>query len=64
MLEAQVATHYVRSARLGELEARLQGLGERARDLGEVKALLDAFQACALAPEPLCNCAPKLWQPQ
>ena len=37
---------------------------KRARDLGEVKALLDAFQACALAPEPLCNCAPKLWQPQ
>ena len=50
MLEAQVATHYVHSARLGELETRLQDLGDRGRDLGAVKALLDAFQARAPAP--------------
>ena len=48
MLEAQVATHYVRSERLGDLERRLQGLGDEARDLGAVKALLDAFQVRAL----------------
>lgn len=48
VLEAQVATHYVRSERLGELETRLQGLGDEARDLGAVKALLDAFQARAV----------------
>lgn len=60
MLEAQVATHYVRSARLGELEQRLQGLGDQARDLGAVKALLDAFQARARAPARLRSGAPAL----
>ncbi|KAK9822375.1 hypothetical protein WJX81_004093 [Elliptochloris bilobata] len=44
VLDAQIATHYVRSARLGDLEQRLQGMGARARDAGAVKGLLDAFQ--------------------
>ena len=64
MLEAQVATHYVRSARLGELERRLQGLGDEARDLGAVKALLDAFQARAPVLARLRSGAPELWLPQ
>ena len=47
VLEAQIATHYVRSERLGALEQRLQGLGEAARDAAAVKDALDAFQARA-----------------
>jgi len=42
-----VATHYVRSARLGALEAMLQRLGPAARDASAVKDALDAFQVGA-----------------
>ncbi len=47
VLEAQIATHFVRSERLDALEQRLQGLGEAARDAAAVKDALDAFQARA-----------------
>lgn len=47
VLEAQIATHYIHSKRLGALEERLQGLGAAARDASAVKSALDAFQASA-----------------
>jgi len=54
VLEAEVATHYVRSARLGDLEAMLQRLGPAARDASAVKDALDAFQVGARPGQGSC----------
>lgn len=50
VLKSKVATHYVPSAALPELEAALKGLGAGA-DAGSVRELLDDFQARTPLPE-------------
>ena len=44
MLDAQLATHYVASERLADLEERIRGMGERAGDLVQLQRLVDEYQ--------------------
>ena len=47
VMEAGLATHYVASDRLPQLEEALHDLGPAARDPEEVGRALQSFQVCA-----------------
>lgn len=52
VLEAQLATHYIPSALLPELEEAIVGLGAAASDKGRVAQLLGDFQTRTPVPPP------------